>query len=124
MQGRRIGLPRYGRVSGFRAARKSLRNCVLNRLQRSSFRRDPPVSSRPTNKELMMKSLLHGKIAVSTALTIPVQITVPGAIWPAKAQTDETPYPAMAPVDQYLIPDQDSEIALARSAAPKSISDA
>jgi hypothetical protein len=72
----------------------------------------------------MMKSLLHGKIAVSTALTIPVQITVPGAIWPAKAQTDETPYPAMAPVDQYLIPDQDSEIALARSAAPKSISDA
>jgi hypothetical protein len=30
----------------------------------------------------------------------------------------------MAPLDQYLIPDQNSEIALARSAAPASISDA
>jgi len=29
----------------------------------------------------------------------------------------------MAPLDQYLMPDRDSEIALARSAAPKSISD-
>jgi hypothetical protein len=30
----------------------------------------------------------------------------------------------MAPLDQYLVPDQNSEIALARSAAPASISDA
>src|SRR5579863_733453 len=35
----------------------------------------------------------------------------------------DTPYPAMAPLDQYLIPDQAAEIALARSAAPASISD-
>ncbi len=34
------------------------------------------------------------------------------------------PYPAMAPLAQYLISDQNAEIALARSAAPKSISDA
>jgi|SRR5579884_3330892 len=34
-----------------------------------------------------------------------------------------TPYPSMAPLDQYLIADQNFEIALARSAAPKSISD-
>ena len=34
------------------------------------------------------------------------------------------PYPAMAPLDQYLIPDENAEIALARSAAPASISDA
>jgi hypothetical protein len=33
-------------------------------------------------------------------------------------------YPAMAPLAQYLIADQNAEIALARSAAPKSISDA
>jgi len=32
-------------------------------------------------------------------------------------------YPSMAPLDQYLIPDQTAEIALARSAAPASISD-
>ena len=39
------------------------------------------------------------------------------------AQTEKTSYPAMAPLDQYLIPDVNSEIALARSAAPPSISD-
>src|SRR6266851_706414 len=33
------------------------------------------------------------------------------------------PYPAMAPLEKYLMPDQQSEIALARTAAPVSISD-
>ncbi len=33
-----------------------------------------------------------------------------------------TPYPVMAPVEQYLIPGRDAEIALARTAAPPSIS--
>ena len=46
---------------------------------------------------------------------------LPGATSKARAQN---PYPAMAPLAQYLIPDQNAEIALARSAAPKSISDA
>jgi hypothetical protein len=41
----------------------------------------------------------------------------------AQAQ-QKSSYPAMAPLDQYLIPDEASEIALARSAAPPSISDA
>ena len=72
----------------------------------------------------MTKSFIDGKTVALTALAILLQITVPGAIWQAKAQADKTPYPAMAPVDQYLMPDQDSEIDLARSAAPKSISDA
>lgn len=40
----------------------------------------------------------------------------------ATAQDVKTPYPKMAPVDQYLMQDRDSEIALARSAAPESIS--
>jgi hypothetical protein len=40
-----------------------------------------------------------------------------------QAQT-QNPYPAMAPLAQYLMPDQNAEIALARTAAPKSISDA
>ncbi len=40
------------------------------------------------------------------------------------AQAAKVPYPAMAPLDQYLISDQKAEIALARSAAPASISDA
>ncbi len=40
------------------------------------------------------------------------------------AQVEKAPYPAMAPLDQYLIPDENAEIALARSAAPASVSDA
>ena len=42
----------------------------------------------------------------------------------APAQTVKAAYPVMAPLDQYLIPDEKAEIALARSAAPASISDA
>ncbi|HEY1646673.1 MAG TPA: hypothetical protein VGF96_01730 [Terracidiphilus sp.] len=40
-----------------------------------------------------------------------------------RAQVEKTPFSNMAPLDQYLIPDEKAEIALARSAAPASISD-
>jgi hypothetical protein len=40
----------------------------------------------------------------------------------ALAQDAKPTYPAMAPLDQYLIQDRDAEIALARSAAPESVS--
>ncbi len=39
-----------------------------------------------------------------------------------QAQTSKSSYPNMASVDQYLMTDRDAEIALARSAAPESIS--
>ena len=42
----------------------------------------------------------------------------------SRAQVEKLPYPAMAPLDQYLITDENAEIALARSAAPASVSDA
>ena len=41
---------------------------------------------------------------------------------PGRAQDAKTPYPNMAPLDQYLMEDRNAEIALARSAAPPSIS--
>ena len=44
-----------------------------------------------------------------------------GAAWHATAQDAKTPYPTMAPVDQYLMDNREAEIALARSAAPESI---
>ena len=44
-----------------------------------------------------------------------------GAHQQAWAQTQKVPYPAMASVNEYLIPDEKSEIALARTAAPTSI---
>src|SRR6516225_5065342 len=39
---------------------------------------------------------------------------------PGRAADAKTPYPSMAPLDQYMM-DRDAEIALARSAAPPSI---
>lgn len=47
-----------------------------------------------------------------------------GAAHPVKAQSpaSDSPYPTMAPLDKYLIADKATEIALARSAAPASIS--
>ena len=50
-----------------------------------------------------------------------VLVVIPGAT--SQAQAQKAPYPAIAPLDQYLMPDEKSEIALARSAAPASISD-
>lgn len=41
---------------------------------------------------------------------------------PSPAENPKTPYPNMAPAEQYLMPDRNAEIALARSAAPDSVS--
>jgi hypothetical protein len=57
------------------------------------------------------------------ALVFLVQPGLPGATHPATAQAQKAPYSAMAPVNEYLIADENTEIALARSAAPASISD-
>jgi hypothetical protein len=57
------------------------------------------------------------------ALSFALQIVLPGTGAQAVAQAGVAAYPAMAPLDQYLISDEKSEIALARSAAPSSISD-
>lgn len=51
-----------------------------------------------------------------------VLVALLGVAWRAEAQAPKTPYPAMAPLEQYLMKDRDAEIALARSAAPESIS--
>ncbi len=54
-------------------------------------------------------------------LTFLLLTVLPEATWRAKAQARKDPYPAMAPLNEYLM-DEASEIALARSAAPASIS--
>jgi len=51
-----------------------------------------------------------------------VQVVISAVTLPARAQAGNS-YAAMAPLDQYLIADENSEIALARTAAPSSISD-
>src|ERR1700758_5488985 len=57
------------------------------------------------------------------ALAFALRIVLLDAGGQAVAQAGKAAYPAMAPLDQYLISDEKSEIALARSAAPSSISD-
>jgi hypothetical protein len=55
------------------------------------------------------------------AFVILVQLCLSGATRQMRAQAEKAAYPAMAPMDAYLIADQNAEIALARSAAPASI---
>jgi hypothetical protein len=50
-----------------------------------------------------------------------VLVALSAAVWQAQAQDAKTPYPKMAPLDQYMT-ERNAEIALARSAAPESIS--
>jgi hypothetical protein len=55
-----------------------------------------------------------------------VLVAVLGAAWPTqaqdtKAQDAKSPYPTMAPIEQYRM-DRDAEIAMARTAAPASVS--
>jgi hypothetical protein len=59
----------------------------------------------------------------TSALTRLVLLTLVGAACQphAHAQDAKTPYPSMAPLDQYLM-ERNAEITLARSAAPESIS--
>jgi hypothetical protein len=65
-----------------------------------------------------MRKKKFGAIAIkSFALLV-----VLGAAFQAWAQDVATSYPKMAPIEQYLMTDRDAEIALARSAAPESIS--
>ena len=59
-------------------------------------------------------------LAKLIAFAFALLTVIPGAV----AQAAKDPYPTMAPLDQYLIADEKSEIALARSAAPASIADA
>ena len=57
-------------------------------------------------------------------ITLPVFVLalVLSVARPGQAQDAKTPYPSMAPIEQYMMADRNAEIALARSAAPESIS--
>ncbi|MHB8484423.1 MAG: hypothetical protein ACYDCM_01640 [Candidatus Acidiferrales bacterium] len=61
----------------------------------------------------IMRTIALGIFALTVALS---------AAWSAQAQNAKSPYPKMTPLAQYLMPDRNAEIALARTAAPASIS--
>jgi hypothetical protein len=51
-------------------------------------------------------------------MMLPLALSVPPAV---RAQDAKAPYPAMEPLEQYLMADRGAEIALARSSAPEAI---
>ncbi len=65
---------------------------------------------------------MNAKIAKIAVLATFILLAEPVFTRPAHAQESKSPYPAMAPLDQYLIADRDQEIALAKSAAPPALS--
>jgi hypothetical protein len=62
------------------------------------------------------------KIFRTIALGSIALVVVLGAAWPAQTQETHKQYLSIAPLEEYLMADRDAEIALARSAAPESIS--
>jgi hypothetical protein len=69
-----------------------------------------------------MEESMNQKTATMIACRAFALVIVLGECWPAQAQDPKGPYASMAPLDQYLMADRNAEIALARSAAPASIS--
>jgi hypothetical protein len=65
---------------------------------------------------------MNRKIVTTMALGSLAMVVLLSARPTAQAQDAKTPYPSMAPLEQYLMPDRPAEIALSRSAAPESIS--
>jgi hypothetical protein len=65
---------------------------------------------------------MNCKAAKTIALGSLTLVVILGAAWPAHGQEAKAAYSSMAPLNQYLIADRNAEIALARSAAPQSIS--
>ena len=72
-----------------------------------------PVSQQNSMKQQTFRMIKAKSFALVVLL---------GLAWQAQGQDAKTRYPSMAPLEQYLIADRNAETALARSAAPESIS--
>jgi hypothetical protein len=110
----------------------------------SGIRKDlPPAADNPKRASLIRgfkqqftckiatRGTPKGEVTMQTARNIAKAISFAAALLltalasaplPARSQEAAAPYSKMAPVDQYLMTDRTAEIAMARSAAPPSIS--
>jgi hypothetical protein len=70
-----------------------------------------------TQEEVMNRRRFQAIASASFVL-----ILILDAAGQAPAQSPQTSYPSMAPIEQYLMTDRNAEIGLARSAAPEAIS--
>ena len=75
-----------------------------------------------SGKNVRQERPRSGKRLVACTLGSFVLVIALGAAFRAIAQDAKPVYAAMAPLEQYLIPDQNAEVALARTAAPASVS--
>ncbi len=66
---------------------------------------------------------MHDKTIRIAVLAFIIQFVLASSTCQTPALAEKTPYPAMAALNEYLMPDENSEIALARNAAPASVSD-
>jgi hypothetical protein len=87
------------------------------------LRRLTVSGSKPDKNASSSENQMRKNNITITALAFVIPILF---LWPAcaRAQAAKAPYQFMATLDQYLIPDEKAEVALARSSAPASISDA
>src|SRR5215472_4632605 len=102
----------------------------LNNEERQVSRGDRPLHAEerplrqksPISGENIMRENKVGTIVIkSFALLVGLGTAYQTMVYQAMAQDATTPYPKMAPIEQYLM-DRTAEITLARSAAPASIS--
>src|SRR5262249_54270225 len=76
-----------------------------------------------SQERLPKRCMLNNTKIVALALAFLVQVLLPGATCQVRAQAEKSRHPTMAPLNQYLIQDVNTEVALGRSAAPASISE-
>ena len=69
------------------------------------------------------RKIMREKSGLAKAARWIAVVVLAGVAWRSGGTQDaKAVYPKMAPVEQYLIEDRNAEIALAKSAAPESIS--
>jgi hypothetical protein len=71
---------------------------------------------------MFQEKSMKRKIVRTLALPVFALTVAWSAAWPEQAQDAKAPYPSMAPIEHYLMANRNAEIALARSAAPESVS--
>jgi hypothetical protein len=87
--------------------------------ERLQKRKTPKVSSpRLENRVTTSRWIWAGALAI-VCVAVGLKLTLTGR---NRSEDRSTAYPSMASIEQYLISDRNAEIALARSAAPQSIS--
>ena len=64
---------------------------------------------------------MNTKMRITHTTRVMMLVVLLSATWQSWAQETKSPYPNMAPLDQYLM-EREAEIALARTAAPESVS--